>query len=86
MKGTAFSSQSSSSGGSMHFPCCCIRTEWKNKELSTANQVCNTFAVSYSLDGGGGGVDSILLVAEVCLTFRAHAAGQIMSMEKRYQY
>lgn len=46
----------------------------------------DTHAFSYSLDGDGEDVDSIFLVAVVCITFKSCAMGQRIFMGKRHQY
>jgi len=40
----------------------------------------------YSLDGDGEDVDSIFLVAEVCITFKSCATVQRIFKGKRHQY
>lgn len=69
----------------MYFPCCCIRTE-KKKTRDLSQQTKCAIHLVFFIDGEGEGVDSIFLIAEVRLTFRARAVGQITFMEKRYQY
>lgn len=41
---------------------------------------------AHALDGDGEGVDSIFLVAEVCVTFKFSAIGQRIFVGKRHQY